>query len=47
MKKVKKLFYAFNILLIIFLIFSKNLNNIDELLNYNFGRYIAKRIWNI
>ncbi|MBR1539576.1 MAG: glycosyltransferase family 39 protein [Clostridia bacterium] len=42
MKNLKKLFWVFNILLITLLILSRNLNNIDEILNYNFGRYLAK-----
>ena len=41
MKKIKKLFWIFNILLISLLIFSKSLSNIDEVLQYNFGRYLA------
>ena len=41
MKKTKRLLYIFNILMIMYLIFSKNLSTCDEIYNFNFGRYIV------
>jgi len=41
MKKLKRLIFVFSLLLIAVLILFKNLNNIDEIYNYNFGRNIA------
>ena len=41
MKKLKRLIVVFSVLLIAILILFKNLNNIDEIYNYNWGRNIA------
>ena len=41
MKKLKSLIFIFSVLLIFILVLFKNLNSIDELYNYNFGRNIA------
>lgn len=41
MKKLKRLIFVFSIILISIIILCKNLNNMDEIFNYNWGRNIV------